>query len=217
MFWLTSSDADESGCVSSHMVATLTDCARRLVGAIRRKPAALVALMMCALAASCSIYSAYEQSKPANVMKLEARLTQAGFHRVSIDTPEQDGAVAELPLHRLNRYDSAQGSVFWYADPTICHCLYQGDEVAYQRYLDLLQQEQETAEYENDVRPEQVAYLSPFGYAFPPPLLLGGWPLLIPGDGGGFHPRPVIGVHPGGGGGGGGIHMRGGGGRGGHR
>src|SRR5580700_2974956 len=110
----------------SHMAVTPTDCAWRLVGALRRKPAPLVALMLCALAASCSIYSDHEQSKPANVLKLEARLVQAGFHRVAIETPQQDGAVAELPLHRLNRYDSAQGSVFWYADPTICHCLYQG-------------------------------------------------------------------------------------------
>ena len=134
-------------------------------------------------AGSCSLYDDYAASQPANVMKIESRLEQAGFRRIPIATPEQNGAVEQLPLHRLNRYQSASGSVFWYADPTVCSCLYQGDQTAYERYVGLLEQEHDTAEYMNDERPEQVAYLSPFGYAFPPPLILGGWPVMIPGGG----------------------------------
>src|SRR5580658_9584626 len=202
------------------MAVTVADCARRLVAAMRRQPTALVALLLCAIAASCSVYSDVEANKPATILKMETRLEQAGFHRVPIATPDQNGAVAQLPLHKLNRYDSAKGSVFWYADPTVCHCLYQGDAVAYERYMDLLQQEQETADYVNDVRPDQVAYLSPFGYAFPAPLLLGGWPLLIPGGGGYYYPPPAIGPRPGpvaGPIGGGPIHSAGGGGFGGMR
>lgn len=132
---------------------------------------------------SCSLYDNHEANSPPNVMEVEARLIKAGFRRITIDTPDQNGAVAQLPMHRLNRYQSAGGSVFWYADPTICHCLYEGDQTAYQTYAGLLQQEHDIAEYVNDVEPEQVAYLSPFGYAFPPPLLLGGWPVMIPGGG----------------------------------
>ncbi len=143
----------------------------------------ILTCMIFAIAGSCSVYNDYEANRPANVMKLESRLEQAGFRKISIETPEQDGAVAQLPLHRLNRYQSAAGSVFWYADPTVCQCLYEGDQKAYERYAGLLEQENDTAEYMNDERPEQVAYLSPFGYAFPPPLILGGWPVMIPGGG----------------------------------
>jgi len=180
----------------------------------------LFALLACAIASSCSLYRNYKDSRPANVMETEARLARAGFRRVPIETPEQDGAVAQLPMHKLNRYDSAKGSVFWYLDPDVCHCLYEGDESTYQQYVGILEQEQQTAEYVNDVRPEQVAYLSPFGYAFPTPLLLGGWPILYPGDGGYYYrPPPIIGSHPGGGGGsrsgGGPIHPHPGGGGGG--
>jgi hypothetical protein len=162
-----------------------------------------------ASAGSCSLYDDYAASQPANVMKIESRLEQAGFRRIPIATPEQNGAVEQLPLHRLNRYQSASGSVFWYADPTVCSCLYQGDQTAYERYVGLLEQEHDTAEYMNDERPEQVAYLSPFGYAFPPPLIIGAWPVIIPSGGGGA-------IHSGGGnggvhgvghgGGGGGVH-----------
>jgi hypothetical protein len=167
-----------------------------------------------AIAGSCSLYNDYESSRPANIGELEARLVQAGFHRVAIETPAQNGAVADLPLHRLNRYQSATGNVYWYADPTVCHCLYEGDQPAYERYAALLEQESETAEYVNAVQPEQIAGLSPFGYAFPAPIVLGGWPVMAPGGGpiqsaGGPGGGPFS--HPGGGGGHGGIGGRGGG------
>jgi hypothetical protein len=175
---------------------------------------------MVAFAASCSVYNDYQASRPENVTKVEARLDQAGFRKVSIETPAQDGAVAQLPLHQLNRYDSAKGSVFWYADPTVCRCLYQGDLQAYMRYTGILQQENDTAEYVNDTQPEQVAYLGSFGETFPRPLIFGpaGPIFVIPPPGGAFH-------HPGGGlgggirgiGGGGGGFFHGGGHGGGHR
>jgi hypothetical protein len=167
---------------------------------MRIKFVRLISICVITIAASCSLYNDYEASRPAHVMELESRLVQAGFRRVPIETPEQNGAVAELPLHRLNRYQSADGSVFWYADPTVCQCLYEGDQKAYERYAGLLEQEHDTAEYINDERPAQVASLSPFGYAFPPPVIIGGWPVTI--HGGGVTSK---------GGGGGGVHSRGGG------
>lgn len=157
-----------------------------------------------ALAASCSAYQAHEESRPENVMKVETRLVQAGFRRVGIETPEQNGAVEQLPLHRLNRYDSVKGSVYWYADPTVCKCLYSGDQQDYMHYVGIVEQENDTAEYMNDTQPYQVAYLSPFGENFPPPTMFGaGWPVLI------VVPRPIGVIHPVGGGGGGPIHMHG--------
>jgi hypothetical protein len=164
-----------------------------------------------AMAGSCSLYKDYQASRPANVMKIETRLEQSGFHRVPIATPEQNGAVEQLPLHRLNRYQSADGSVFWYADPTVCSCLYEGDQKAYDTYVGILEQEHDTAEYMNDSEPEQVAYLSSFGYAFPPPVLFGRWPVLRSSGGpihsGGGHGGGIHGVGHGGGGNGG-VHGR---------
>ncbi len=169
---------------------------------------------MIAFAASCSVYKDYQASRPENVTKVETRLEQAGFRKVSIETPEQDGAVAQLPLHRLNRYDSAKGSVFWYADPTVCRCLYQGDQQAYSRYMGILEQENDTAEYMNDTQPEQVAYLGSFGETFPPPTMFGpAWPIIVlPPPGGPIHSvgGPGGGIHGIGHGGGG--FFRGGGG-----
>jgi hypothetical protein len=68
--------------------------------------------------------------------------------------------------------------VFWYADPTICKCLFEGDELAYDRFGEELKRQNDTAAYANYGRsPEEVADLSPFGDAFPPPVL--GWPMVI--------------------------------------
>ena len=177
-------------------------------------------LLICAtfaLAASCSALDDYKASQPPNVARMETRMEQAGFRKISIETPEQNGAVEQLPLHKLNRYDSAKGSVFWYADPTVCKCLYQGDLEAYQRYQGLVEQENDTADYMNDTQPQQVAYLSLFGDDFPRPTLFGPiGPVIV------FLPPPAA-VHPigggfGGGGFGGGIHGIGGSGGGGiHR
>src|ERR1700693_2001421 len=157
-----------------------------------------------ALAAACSALDDYKESQPPNVARMETRMEQAGFHKISIETPEQNGAVEQLPLHKLNRYDSAKGSVYWYADPTVCKCLYSGDQQDYVRYVGILEQENDTAEYINDTQPDQVAYLSPFGETFPPPTMFGaGWPVLI------VVPGPIGVIHPVGGGGGGPIHMHG--------
>ncbi len=175
---------------------------------------AILPSVILALAASCSLYDNHEANEPSKVLETEARLVKAGFRRVAIENPDQNGAVAQLPMHRLNRYQSATGNVFWYADPTICHCLYEGDQATYETYAGILQQEHDTAEYVNDIEPEQVAYLSPFAYAFPPPVFFGAWPMIIhsrgpfysAGSGGG------TGIHSRGHGGGHGISSHGGGG-----
>ena len=163
-------------------------------------------------AGACSLYHDYEASRPATVMEMEARLVRAGFQRVPIETPEKNGAVAELSLYRLNRYSSASGSVFWYADPTVCSCLYEGDQAAYDRYAGQLEQEHDTAEYMNEQVPEQLVNLSPFGYAFPAPLIFRTWPVWIPPSGGGVHSTGGSGGSiQSKGGGGGAIHSHGGG------
>lgn len=168
-------------------------------------------------ASSCSIYEDYEANRPANIAKIESTLDQAGFRKVSIETPNQQSAASELPMHRLNRYESTSGNVYWYADPDNCGCLYEGDESAYGRYAMAMQQEKDTAEYVESTDQAQLGMLSPFG--FPPPLMYAGaWPVIVvPGGGGGWSGGGG-GTHPGGHGhegGGGGHGGEGGGGHGG--
>jgi hypothetical protein len=145
-----------------------------------------VVLLAAISATGCSNYNNYLASRPANVMQIEARLEQSEFRKVPIETSNQHSAVAELPLHQLNRYQSTKGSVFWYADPTVCKCLYEGDQEAYDRYALLLEQEHEVALSVRNQQPEEVADLSEFSYAFPPPLIFGSWS-AVPPPGGGVH------------------------------
>ena len=130
-----------------------------------------------ASAASCAAYHDYAMSQSSQVTETESALSQAGFKKVPIETSQQNTAVAELRLHRLNQYESAEGKVFWYADPTICKCLLEGDQAAYDRYAEALKQQSDTAAYASYGQTQEVADLSPFGDAFPTPLA--GWPMVI--------------------------------------
>ena len=125
-------------------------------------------------AASCSMYRDHQRAYQAG--KTESSLQDAGFRRVPIESPAQDSSARHLPLYQINRYEGASGAVYWYVDPDLCQCLFIGDEAAYQRYAMALEQENETAEYVEQGQSDQLAMLSPFSYAFPPPIIFGAWP-----------------------------------------
>jgi len=157
-----------------------------------------LAVAMLSSLSSCSLYRDYQLTRPANILETEAKLEQAGFHHIAIETPAQNGAVMDLPLYRLNHYQSANGSVYWYADPKLCSCLYEGDQTAFNRYSGLIQQEEDIASYVNESNQDQIAPLGVFGESFPPPFY--GWPTAI------YFQSHGGGGHGGGGGGGGGPH-----------
>ena len=130
-----------------------------------------------ALAISCAAFHDSASNQASQVTATETALAQAGFRKVPIQTSQQSSAVAELRLHHINQYESSEGKVFWYADPTGCKCLLEGDQAAYDRYADALKQQSDTADYAKYGQPQEVADLSPFGDAFPTPLQ--GWPMVI--------------------------------------
>jgi hypothetical protein len=130
-----------------------------------------------ALAASCAVFHDSAATQSSQVTATESALAQAGFRKVPIQTSQESSAVAELRLHHINQYESSEGKVFWYADPTGCKCLLEGDQAAYDRYADALKQQSDTADYAKSTQPQEVADLSPFGDAFPTPLQ--GWPMVI--------------------------------------
>jgi hypothetical protein len=64
----------------------------------------------------------------------EDMLAAAGFAYRPADTPQRIAALHALPPHKF-AHQVRNGMVVWiYADPTICNCLYAGNEAAYDAY-----------------------------------------------------------------------------------
>ena len=70
----------------------------------------------------------------AAVTKREDTLAAAGFTLLPAGTLERQNALASLPPHKFIHQVRNGKVVFVYADPTICDCLYIGDQAAYDRY-----------------------------------------------------------------------------------
>ena len=147
----------------------------------------LLALTLC----DCALYRDYEASKPETVRKTEARLSDAGFTTIKVDTDEKGGLVEDLPPHEIRSYKAESGAVYWYYDPDICLCVYEGHQSEYDRYQMAQRQESDTAQYAAQSDDEQVASLNALnGGFFPPPIFWIGGIAPVPhfgGGGGGFH------------------------------
>ncbi len=64
----------------------------------------------------------------------ENMLAAAGFAYRPADTPQKIASLRSLPPHKFV-HQTRNGKPVWvYADPTICDCLYAGDESAYDKY-----------------------------------------------------------------------------------
>lgn len=74
-------------------------------------------------------------ANPAAVIgQREDMLAAAGFSLRPADTPDRVASLKGLPPHKF--VSSVRNGVvtYVYADPTICGCLYVGDQAAYGRY-----------------------------------------------------------------------------------
>jgi len=138
---------------------------------MRKACVILLLSAMTAMGTSCSLYQRMESQNE----KTESMLADAGFTKVPIETPLQHTAVDGLPLRKLNRYSSTDGTVFWYADPDRCQCLYEGDQHAFDRYAMALKQSDDTTAYARESNGNELASLGTFGYWFPPPVGYGTW------------------------------------------
>ena len=86
-----------------------------------------------------------------SVVSTENALAQAGFRMTPADTPQRMAALTALQPHKFSMQLRNAKAVWVYADPTICHCLYLGDQIAYDTYLARLRAKQD-AEYADIVR-----------------------------------------------------------------
>jgi hypothetical protein len=86
------------------------------------------------------------------VQNKEDMLSAAGFTQVPANTPQRQASLATLPPHKFVRQVRANHVLYTYADPTICNCLYVGNQAAYGRYREnvflrhLANEQQMTAE-----------------------------------------------------------------------
>jgi hypothetical protein len=68
------------------------------------------------------------------VVQKEDMLAAAGFSYRPATTPQTAASLKALPPHRFVPQTRNGQTVWIYADPTICGCLYAGNDAAYQRY-----------------------------------------------------------------------------------
>lgn len=68
------------------------------------------------------------------VQTKEDMLAAAGFTLVPANTPQRQASLSSLPPHKFVHQARGNKVLFTYADPTICDCLYVGDQAAYDRY-----------------------------------------------------------------------------------
>ncbi len=70
----------------------------------------------------------------------EDMLAAAGFKLQPANTPQRQAALRAMPVHKLSM-QNRNGKIVWvYADPTICNCVYLGDEQAYDAYRRMVYQ-----------------------------------------------------------------------------
>src|SRR6202162_341904 len=156
-----------------------TDCLQRLF---------VFAVLLALIISDCAIYRQYQASKPETVRKTEAMLSDAGFTAIKVDTEEKGGLVEDLPPYEIRSYKAESGAVYWYYDPDICLCVYEGHQADYDRHQMAQRQESDTAQYAAQSNDEQVASLNALnGGFFPPPIFWigGGAPVFIGGGHGG--------------------------------
>jgi hypothetical protein len=88
-----------------------------------RVRSALILFAMCVAASACN---------PAQ--NKENMLAAAGFTLVPANTPQRQSSLRSLPPHKFAHQVRNGAVVFIYADPTICDCLYVGNQAAYDHY-----------------------------------------------------------------------------------
>jgi len=70
----------------------------------------------------------------AELQNKEDMLAAAGFTLVPANTPQRQASLSTLPPHKFVHQVRNNVVLYTYADPTICDCLYVGNQAAYDRY-----------------------------------------------------------------------------------
>jgi len=96
-------------------------------GEMKRIATISTILGLCVAVAAC-------ETPQQRVANKEDMLIAAGFKFVPANTPQRQASFKTLPPHKFSR-EIKDGRVFYvYPDPTVCVCLYVGDQAAYGKY-----------------------------------------------------------------------------------
>lgn len=109
----------------------------------------------------------FQESPQERARRIEPMLSAAGFHMVPADNQQKASAIESLPKLRMRYYTKDGQLTYWFADPDYCHCVYTGNEAAYQRYENLkiqaqMAQQAEMAAEANEEAAEQMSIPPPF-------------------------------------------------------
>jgi hypothetical protein len=75
--------------------------------------------------------------------RIEPMLSAAGFHIHPADTPQRQEELTSMTPLKV-RYYARNGKLhYWFADPTLCQCIYVGNEQSYQKYEQIRLQQQQ--------------------------------------------------------------------------
>jgi len=72
------------------------------------------------------------------ILNKENMLSAAGFKVKFAQTPAQRADLQTLPPNRLIARSKGGAVYYLYSDPTVCECLYFGNQQAYQQYQKML-------------------------------------------------------------------------------
>jgi hypothetical protein len=95
---------------------------------------ALAPLLLVTLG-GCSLSDAIHHRQEGEVVG--QRLLTAGFHAIPADTPEKKAHLETMPKLLFSSVVRDGQRRYLLADPYSCHCLYVGDEAAYDRYTEI--------------------------------------------------------------------------------
>ena len=130
-------------------------------------------LIAAILAAACTGCSLLQPSPQQRAEELDPMLSAAGFKMIPANTPQKMATLDKLPPLKVKFYTGKDGNLrYWLADPYDCHCLYLGDESAYQRYEQLrlqnrmIKEQQEAAEANLQASENMMMPPMGFGPAF---------------------------------------------------
>src|ERR1039458_1880412 len=133
-------------CRGAPWILTVADCIDEKADPLRQK-LFVVAILLALIVPACSLYRHYEASRPEAVQKTEAMLSDAGFTTIKIDIDDKVGLVEDLPPYEIRSYAAQSAKVYWYYDPDVCACVYEGHQNEFDRYQMAVRQQNDTAQY----------------------------------------------------------------------
>jgi hypothetical protein len=105
---------------------------------ITRIAIATMIVSVAAITAGCST----QETPVQHAQRVEPLLSAAGFHVLPADNPARQAKLQSLTPLKMRFFPREGKMHYWYADPYFCHCIYSGNEQAYDAYQRIKLQQQ---------------------------------------------------------------------------